>query len=401
MARATGKEQTDGRGEIVEAQIVRGPLALESPQTALIRLENETQMVMARQNPRELLKVKARLEEEMAAFPDEVDEWIYIKPVGKREVGEGGEARRVQTFARDLSIRAAESLAAHWDNHAKAVTFEENEDSITLTAIWLDCERNQRTLRQQRVSKYMTLRSSGVTVKLADDKLDNRVKAEASKLVRELILRSVPQSLRLWLWNRARAVTLDKRGPDGKPIPLGRRLRSCVESFKAEHGVGEEMLAEVLGHEVGKDLENDLLYLVGIWNILRDETMTVKQVFGVEPRLPSEESPRVAGPASPDPGRVESAQATASLATKSSPPATMEHGAETRAGQRVPPLTADQRDKVEAILYAKAKPESKKARQVEFVNYLGSIGCENLAEAPASKFTELVQVASQIALKLR
>ena len=379
--------------EVIEAfPIVRRGIDMESPQAALVRLENTTQMLVARQNPRKLGEVKANIEAEIREFPDQVEAWIYIRPVGKQFISESN--RWVQTFARDLSIRAAESVAAHWPNHASAVTFEESDDSAILTGIYLDCETNRRVLRQRRVSKHRTLKV-GSTEKMAEDKFDNRLNAEASKLYRELMLRSLPQGLRLWVWDRARAAILAKKGPDGKPMSVEERLIGCIAWFKQEHGITEEHLSDVLGHTVGKDPENDLLYLKGITNIILEETMTVAQVFGIASRPARQRNEERTEPPSPDPTKVQNVPPV--------PAQPAEPGIEPENFSPGPVLTQtlfttpDQHKILNNVLATTGlkKDEIDESYRL-FYEWLGAQGIEKFGQIPATQFKDVLNKAEAI-----
>lgn len=279
-----------------------GNVVIEAPQTALIRLENETQMIAAKQTPRDLAKIKKALETELTVFPELAERAIYIKPLGKKCVGRGTRDEHwVMTFHRDLSVRAAESLRALYPNINCAVTLEEAADSATITGIILDCEMNSRVLRQRRVSKFAT-RRGGRVEKLAEDKFDNLVNATGAKVFRDLILRSVPQGLRLWYWTEASRVILDRKDAKGKAIPVTKRIKASVDWFSAQFGVTEQQLAEVLGHTPGKDANNDLLYLIGIANLIVEGTMIAAEIFGMERRAPA------SAPKSPDPAGVRNAE---------------------------------------------------------------------------------------------
>jgi len=141
--------------------------ALVASGEALVRIENETQMTVAIQRPRnEAAILKAALEE-LRLYKSCAEQAIYSKPVGRlAKCPECGAETRYKpacpacgahvpvSYARGLSIRAAENLSNRWANSAWAVQqVAEDDQSVTVVAIFMDYEKNIRHAVPKRISR--------------------------------------------------------------------------------------------------------------------------------------------------------------------------------------------------------------------------------------------------------
>jgi hypothetical protein len=249
--------------------------------TALVRMVGQEQMAIAVQRPRDLAKIKENLFAELQAFPDMAEAAIYIKPIGTKTVNaDTRDERDVMTFHRDLSVRAAEAMEAHWDNHAMAVEVQLTEDGAHIVGYIYDFQANVIKRFDSVISRYVTKRGGNVE-RLSDDRFELKMKAERSKLKRDMILQSVPGALSQAYAQEAKRLVLDKKDGEGKPIPPERQLEALVKWFKKTHSVERVNLHEVLGHEPGRDVVDDLMMLLGIANIIREERMPVSRIFGI------------------------------------------------------------------------------------------------------------------------
>lgn len=181
--------------------------ALISPETQkgiiaegfFLKLENTTQMGIAIQRPRNEAVILTSALNELEIYPNCVETALYSKPVGKDEEGK-------MTHAEGLSIRTAESLANRWTNSAYGVEIVEDIPEYALiVAVFLDYENNTRHVVQRRVSKYYKTRT-GQVIQYTPDRFDIVLLANQSKLLREIILRSLPAGLKKAYEDKVRAL---------------------------------------------------------------------------------------------------------------------------------------------------------------------------------------------------
>lgn len=229
----------------------------------LVRLENDTQMAVSIQRPRDEMKILASALRELDLYPSMAEEAIYNKPVGKDDRG-------AKVYAEGLSIRTAESLANRWSNSAfGADIVSEDDDAATIAAVFLDYENNTRHVMQARVSKFYKSRD-GKVVQYTPDRFDLVLKAAQSKLLREVILRSLPAGLKKEYENKARKLL--------KADKISSRRTAVCERF-IELGITIEQLIAYQGKDLKDWKHDDLTDLLGLFNAIRDGEVTVESVF--------------------------------------------------------------------------------------------------------------------------
>jgi hypothetical protein len=166
---------------------------------SLTRLENATQMQVSVQRPRDEVKILKAALQELDIYPSLAEEALYSKPVGKDHkptCNNKFNCNCPMKYAVGLSIRTAESLANRWGNNAYGCEITaDDEQSATLSAVYLDYETNTRTVLQKRVSKTYKARSGGL-IKHTLDRFDVVLAANQSKILREAILRRLPAGLK-------------------------------------------------------------------------------------------------------------------------------------------------------------------------------------------------------------
>jgi hypothetical protein len=176
-------------------------------------------------------------------------------------------------YAEGLSIRTAESLANRWDNSAHGFdVVDEDDDTITIGAVFLDMEKNTRHARKTRVSKwYTTSEQRGKQqVRYTSDRLNLIVKAEGSKLLRETILSSLPAGLRMEYRMKAEAML--------KKDKLESRREAIVARF-ATIGVTPDMLMRFKQKVIDSWQHADIVEMLGVFNTIRDGEATVEETF--------------------------------------------------------------------------------------------------------------------------
>jgi hypothetical protein len=229
----------------------------------LVKLENDTQMAISIQRPRDEAGILTKALRELDLYPSMSEEAIYNKPVGKDDKGN-------KVYAEGLSIRTAESLANRWSNSAYGADIVgEDEESATIAAVFLDYENNTRHVMQSRVSKFYTTREKKV-VQLTPDRFDMKIKAEQSKLLREVILRSLPAGLKREYRLKAEKLL--------KGDKINTRRTALVERFH-ELGVSVEQLVAYKCAEIKDWKHSDITEMLGVYNAIRDGEVNVEEAF--------------------------------------------------------------------------------------------------------------------------
>lgn len=246
-------------GEELAAQVSQG--------NTIIRLENDTQMAIAVQRPRDNKAVLKEALDVLELSPTLVEGAIYSKPVGKDpQTGQ-------QKYAEGLSIRSAEELRRIYGNNSAGTSIiEDRKDDAVIGAAFLDMEKNTRYAEEQVVSKFYKTRQGQIVQHPPDRFADVVLKAHKSKLLREVILRSLPA----WLKSEFEAKARDLAMKGNLPA-----LRSKMTQKFTELNVTEEMILKHLGKAALKDItREDIVTMRGVFNAIRDGEQTADDVFG-------------------------------------------------------------------------------------------------------------------------
>lgn len=241
-------------------------IATLPPEIAIMKMENENIIALAAARPRDYKQIIADLRAQIEAYPSFAREGIYSKPVGK---GEDGKMK----YARGLSIRAAEAIReAYGYNRVRADVTVIDDNTVKIEATFSDYQRGSIWQDASILSKFYRS-SRGQTVRYSDDRFFNLVvKAEKSKCIREVILRSVPPGL------RSELEELIERQIDN--LLDDAYLTKAIAMF-ADKGVTQEMLEEHLGKTLKAGwTKDDRRNLVGVWNAIKDGETTVEEAFG-------------------------------------------------------------------------------------------------------------------------
>lgn len=233
---------------------------------AIIKMENDSIMAMAAARPRDYAKVLGDVKAQLATYKSFAQEAIYNKPVGKDVNGR-------QKFARNLSIRAAEALAeAYGFNRVRTYVEPIDEHTVRVEAVFTDFQSGRIWSDSGILSKLYKARN-GKTMRHPDDRFYNVVvKAEASKRIRECILRSIPPGLRSEL-ELCVDEQLDKFLDE-------KTVEKIVAQFSGKN-VTADMIEKMLGKRLTALSQEDRATLLGIWNSINDGETTVEEVFGV------------------------------------------------------------------------------------------------------------------------
>jgi len=269
---ADEQKEKDKGFTVVDAEVMGGApqgtaMDLVSAGSALVRLENTTQMQIAIQRPRNEDKILAAAKAELERYPSMADEAIYSKPAGKNKEGK-------DVYVEGLSIRAAESLANRWSNSAYGCEITgEDDNAIYLAAIFMDYENNTRHVIQRRVSKTYKKAQSTTIVAYSPDRLDMKVAAETSKGLREVILRSIATGLKKEYEHHAYRVL--------EMQPLDQRRLAIAARFK-EVGVKKDAIEKKMEKKIEELTQDDLKILSGLLNAIREGEVSATEALGVE-----------------------------------------------------------------------------------------------------------------------
>jgi len=321
------------------------PTELLKAGMALVRLENTTQMTIAAQKPRNEELVLKKCLAELDLYPDQAEEALYDKPVGKS----GG----VMQYHTDLSIRAAESLAQRWGNCAwGAEPIEDDGEIFTFGVVFLDYETNVRAARLVRVSrKYQKAasRGGGIAYHREDRFNETVVPAAQSKQLREVILRSLPAGLKKAYKKKALEIRSRALTPDQQKL----YRKKLVESF-AELKISEAQIGQILGKPLNLGItELELGRLRGIYNAIKSGETSIDSVLETKQA------------AFPEPQQVSAEEALKAAQAQSSEKGEPGEAAEpAKAPEQAPESSESSPESSETPSDSTAQPESEKTKRL-------------------------------------
>ncbi len=210
--------------------------------------------------------------------PDFAEEAFYTKPAGKERI-EG------------LTIRFAERAIQHMRNIQCDTSPEmEDEFSVHYRTTVVDLESNSPTSETFKVEKTVERKyvkdgdtvisqrtnSQGETTYLVpatEDQLNTKLRAQASKVKRTLVLALIPADTRTKCFARCKAVALDKESKDPAAATKG-----IVAAFI---GIGVDVpdLKEYLGKSPASATPAQVVDLRSLFGLIRDGEMTWQDVM--------------------------------------------------------------------------------------------------------------------------
>jgi len=324
------------------------------PDMMLLKMENESIMAVARAQPRDPMKIVAQLQQLVDAYPAAADDAIYSKPVGtvlevacgacgvKYEVTKletdsacpacestkHGATRKVKKFAEGLSIRAAESIRAIYGYTRLATTTELLDDGkVKLTGVLVDYAAGNVTSDERIVTPWYKARGGAMTRTPEDRFLGVVVKAEKSKLRRDVILDNTPNIVKAMFRDACEQKLVALLSPE--------EVEQKVLPAFARYGVTAEHLDKIIGHPRALGWsEADRLELRKILTALKNEETTVRELLdGLEV---SKESLQPKAGATMD-DLTKSAQSKAGEKSASGPDAPHPNPAEDKSTDAPPP----------------------------------------------------------------
>lgn len=277
------ERKTEDGGDL--QSLLNKPTGYDRPELLQLKMENETIMAECRLHPRDFDSIKADLLEQLQAFPELATDAIYHKPVGKDQNGN-------EKFATGLSVRAAEALAeAYGYNRIRSDVSELDADKVKVEATFTDYQKGRVWQDAGILSKTYKDRY-GKPARWNDDRFYNVVvKAEVSKRVREVIMRSVNTGLKAWFENECDKISAGLL--DDKTI------NKILDQY-ASKSVTLEMLEGLVGRPRAMGwTQVDRQRLLGVWNAIRDGETSVAEAFGDKATKPLPE-PSKNAPKLPD-----------------------------------------------------------------------------------------------------
>lgn len=266
---------------------------------AVVRMHADMIQSMAVAHPRDKSKVMAEIKAEIEACPSFAAAVIYSKPVGtvfevtckcgrRYEINkytdqipcpkcgkwEPKESRKVQKLARNLSIRAAESVAEAYGFNEVSSEVEEianDPNKVRVRAVFVDYAKGRIWRDSGFVSRCYKGRDGRMQTVPEDRFYGVVVKAEQSRRIREVILRSVPASLKLEMFDTAEKTA-------GKLL-TDEEMTRILEKF-SEKGVTLEQIEVRLGKTRKQGwTKRDRLELLACWNAIEQDEATVDEIF--------------------------------------------------------------------------------------------------------------------------
>jgi len=277
------------------------------PDLIQMKMEHESIMAECRTRPRDMKAIMAEIEEQFQLCPEFATQAIYAKPIGtvfavvcecgnRYEVGARWDrqardhrprdeacercekwapkvCRKTVKKARNLSVRTAEALAEVYGfNRVHCAVNPIDGSTVKVTASFFDYQKLRSWIAESIVSKSYTTKWKSVQV-MDDDRFYGTVlKAQASKCIREAILRCVPPAIKMRVFAIAEKIAGQALKED--------EIDKIVAAF-GEKGVSLERLE----HHVGRTRREgwtkaDRLELLEAWNALKENEATVEELFG-------------------------------------------------------------------------------------------------------------------------
>lgn len=240
------RRETDQTTERYEVSVVE----------AQSRAEIDIQITTAKHYPRNIQKVFSSALQTVESSRDIAEACFYTLPrSGRKIVGP--------------SVRLAEIMATNWGNlRVKTTIIDEGQDSVICQATCIDLETNvgvsvevRRRIRDAKGERFN------------DDMITVTTNAASAIAFRNAVFKVIPAVFVQPIFERARQLAV------GKETELDTRRAKCVKYFESL-GVPAPTLLKHLGKLKVNDIKlEDIEYLLGIQNALKEQETTVEDVF--------------------------------------------------------------------------------------------------------------------------
>lgn len=316
--------------EVMEQNASANAIANLPPSLAILKLDNDNISSIAAARPRDMEQIKREVEITLKAFPELADEAIYQKPVGKvfdcrcldckskfeqalARNQDGPQQQRCprcdsknteqigpvrQKFVRGLSIRSAEALAeAYGHNRVRAdvVEIQGDDTRVKIEATFVDYQRGRIWQDSGFVSRFGKARGGG-SYRIDDDRFYNLVvPAAKSKLIREVILRSVHPGLKAWFEGRCEVI--------GETLLDAEAVAKVCRAYQDEFEISIEDLETLIGKTRAQGWQNnDWKTLKGLITSLRTSEISVGTLRKDIEEIRAGVKPTIAGPSGSESG---------------------------------------------------------------------------------------------------
>jgi hypothetical protein len=286
------------------------PMDLLRGGATVVRFENETQMAIAIQRPRDIEKIRNAALKELDTFPDMAEDVIYLAPVGKDE-------NKVMQYAEELNIRAAENLFRLWGNASCGVMpLSEDDDKVTFVAVMVDYETNGRLQRFGYASKKYKSAEGRITVTAPDRFAKTTLPAAISRVLRETILRSLPHGLKEVYKEKAYEIFGKKYNPE----ECKELWKTLVKSF-ADLKITESELGTLCGKPAGKNMTaRDILRMRTLYQQIKTGEIKKSELFDDLKKMGTEGDPLAPGRHQPEKNSKEEKKPEPSPVSADAPP---------------------------------------------------------------------------------
>lgn len=262
---------------------------LISQGSQLLQIRTRNQLMVAVQRPRDLKVFEGKL---LAIAAEAGEDFFYSIPYKNRKEG-------TTTNVEGAGVGLARAAAALYGNCSVDTRIEQEvTDCFLVRSDFVDFETNYTRSETKRVSKLMPKYGGGTRLSSGKE-LDLVYQQGASKVERDVILRSLPKHIIERAFETAKAAALAEKAPIAQQI--ARLLRRFGE---LEVGIGR--IEAYLGcpftekgmADTGKDPREVCAHLRGVLTAIKGGDTTVEEIFGQAQQGPSQ------APASQAPGAI-------------------------------------------------------------------------------------------------
>lgn len=239
----------------------------------VVKIENETQQLIATQKPRNETRVYEGAVAELSLAPAFAKTAYYSIPYKDR-------ATDTTVMVEGPSIKAAMALARRWGNCTNGARIvDETDDRLTVEGVFMDYESNVRTLRTVSVAKTAYNSKTKSVYKLREDKLNIAIQSGMSKAVRNAILSSLPASLVESYVAEAKRLAAGGAATKGAKVETAvARIRKAVAAF-VKMGPPESAVQSYIDGLSFESDEETVQHLTGLYNSLKDGQANIRDVF--------------------------------------------------------------------------------------------------------------------------
>jgi hypothetical protein len=179
------------------------------------------------------------------------------------------------------SIRLAEIIAGEWGNlqRGKRVLGVEGKMVKAEAVVW-DLEKNNRVTVQE--SRRITTSKGEL---YGDDMIQTTGKAAASIAMRNAIFDIIPRAFSLAIMEKVREYIKNPNPSDKNAKSIPERIDSAMKAFGTRN-IPPNAILTILKKDSVADLNgDDLIEIIGMWNALRDNVITVDEILNPPPEV--------------------------------------------------------------------------------------------------------------------